>query len=329
MSIIVGSQAAQASMGWIQVPGLANQISVGASDYPWVRDANGYAQYLDHSHIVCSTTPPLLCVEGQRQWVFVGGPISRIAADLYGKPWSIANGALSEWPTPPPYPHTYTSWPVNDCLASFAPGFVQWPQGHRYAFGSPAPSWDGPSDTGFFNVSPAFEVSCSHTISQINFHWNWNGINVSLTSPNGVQSFDFGETQVTLFTVEGSTNQIPWIVAPMSDGVTTVWAVESGNFRAAPPPTIWGISYPVTYATDHHVVAGNAVWRWNGDAHGNRGNPLWTLLALAPAGHTITQIAYASAIPNTPVGPIGPSHLWMVDSNQIIYQYGEIGGPVK
>ena len=44
---VLGSHTARAEMGWVQVPGLATEISVGASDYPWVRDINGYAQYLD------------------------------------------------------------------------------------------------------------------------------------------------------------------------------------------------------------------------------------------------------------------------------------------
>src|SRR5437868_5645535 len=35
-----------ATPGWVQLPGLATQIAVGANDIPYVLDINGYVQYL-------------------------------------------------------------------------------------------------------------------------------------------------------------------------------------------------------------------------------------------------------------------------------------------
>jgi hypothetical protein len=129
-----------------------------------------------------------------------------------------------------------------------------------------------------------------------------------------------------MFTAWGSNTRIPWILAAMSNGVTTAWAHVNGSYVAAPPPN--GLN--VSYITDNHVVAGNRVWFWNGDAYGNRGAPYWFEMqnTVPPDGATIRQIAYAQTA-YTRDGAIGPSNLWMVDSQDRIWLYDELPGPVK
>jgi len=65
-------------------------------------------------------------------------------------------------------------------------------------------------------------------------------------------------------------------------------------------------------------------------AYGKRGNPVWVSVpnSSPPTGSTIVQIAYSAALPGTSIGTIGPSNLYMIDSNDYIYQWGDVG-PVK
>jgi hypothetical protein len=325
--------------GWVPVPGLATQIAVGANDIPYILDINGYVQYLSPPKLACSGT---LCTPVDRAWVMMNHQASQIAADQYGYLWAVdsVGGLTVGLPSTIAFDTTMQSTSVGACLSSLAPGRPQPVAVWNYPFGVSAFSFTiPPNAVANMPYTTTYSTGCiGQSLSSIDFT-----LHVENTSPphpkwftsNGWQPVDTGEIQVTQFTVDGSATQVPWVVAHMSDGTGTVWAYDAGSFIGQPPPSITALGltaqYSVTYATDHYVAAGNAVWRWNGDAHGNRGKPIWTLLAHStpPSGGAISQIAYGSALPGTQVGTVGPSHLWMVDSNQNIYQYGDISGPVR
>jgi hypothetical protein len=75
----------------------------------------------------------------------------------------------------------------------------------------------------------------------------------------------------------------------------------------------------VKYLTDHYLLAtdGN-VYRWDGNAFGS-GATTWSFVAGPTPGAPIKQIAWSQALPNTAKGTIGPSRLWAIDTNGVIY----------
>ena len=343
---MVGARAAQATPGWVQQPGNATQISVGASDYPFILDTNGYIQYLGRAQTDpnCHTS---ICPESDRQWVLANTQsmdwwhrsapplkMNMIATDLYGQVWSIDQGgglwvghtdmdgvALQLWSG------------VSTCATSLAPGFMQYPTQWNHAFGVGTLGTVNVYDPQQRNYNPFYMTGCDEpSLFSRNFVWHGytlDGHPSDYITSDGWQALDTGETQVALFTVDGSADQVPWIVAPMSNGRPTVWAWNDGNVQWVPPPLYNGQPVAVVYATDHYVVAHNHVYRWNGDAYGNQGWPVWIELTNSfPDDGTIVQIAYASALPGTADGTVGPSELWMVDSNTNIWYWGDVG-PVK
>lgn len=324
--------------GWVQLPGLATQIAVGANDIPYVLDINGYVQYLAPSTLSCSGS---LCVQTERDWVFTNIRASHIASDQYGYLWSIdSGGALSiGGPSTHAFDTSLLFTGLTACISSLAPGrrepdLPEW----NYPFGVAA----GAVQLGYKEIiielfTDTYITGCGSpslsTVTEFAFFEDMLAANAvrRYFSFNGPQKIDTGELQVTNFTVDGSATQIPWILAPLSNGVVTAWAHTAPNtYVAAPPPTVSGLQIPITYATDHYVVAANHVWVWGGDAYGKRGNPVWVSVpnSSPPTGSTIVQIAYSAALPGTSIGTIGPSNLYMIDSNDYIYQWGDVG-PVK
>ena len=339
--LLVG-RVSHAAPGWVPVPGLAQQIAVGASDLPYVLDINNFVQYLAPAQRVCD--PNGLCVLDQRQWVFTNTHATRVSADHYGYLWMIdAAGGVSAGINAITGGIVLVPLDLGLCASSIAPGspHLQPFPGWNYPFGTPAgaqPISSGQTLT--VNYDRSFFTGCGSP--------SLSGFDTSsfVTSNGGSQpskgfttnapiSLDNTETQVAMFTVDGTSAQVPWVIAPLSSGTKTVWAFENGNFVPAPPISVLGLQFDITYVTDHYVVAGDLVWHWNGDAHGNRGNPVWSLVAgsgtpLASSGVKIAQIAYSAALPGTSIGTVGPSNLWMVDTATNIYQYGDVDqGVVK
>ena len=326
-----------ATPGWVQLPGLATQIAVGANDIPYVLDINGYVQYLAPSTLSCSGS---LCVQTERDWVFTNTTASHIASDQYGYLWRIDSfGALSiEGPSPLAFDTSLLSMGVANCVSSLAPGRPQPYPEWNYPFGVPSHTHHlNVGQIGTVPFTTTYITGCgSPSLSSIDLalhdQYDSLGTDHRWVTSNGWQSVDTGELQVTNFTVDGSATQIPWILAPLSNGVVTAWAHTAPNtYVAAPPPTVFGLQIPITYATDHYVVAANHVWAWGGDAYGNRGSPVWVSIpnSWPPTGSTIVQIAHSEALQGTSIGTIGPSHTYMIDSNDNIYQWGDVSGPVK
>jgi len=344
---LLGSARAQAAPGWLQLPGAATQIAVGASDYPIVLDTNGYIQYLGKPPLACGSG---ICVEQPRDWVFKQAQyadgfgitkqtptphMTRIAADLLGRAWSLdtAGGLWIGWANSVDGSVlTQMASNIGACATSLAPGLMQsTPSEWNHAF---------PVRIGYFNFnggttrnySPTYITGCgSPSLSSTNITFVGSVVNEQAFfsyRSNGWQPVDTGEVQVAWFTLTGSNSRVPWIRAPLSSGIMTAWAAVNGTYVAAPPPR----NASVTYITDHYVVAGNHVWQWNGDAYGNRGNPVWLEIANSypPAGSTIKEIAYSYPVWWTrEASAVGPSHLYMVDSANRIWQYGEVGEPPK
>jgi hypothetical protein len=176
-------------------------------------------------------------------------------------------------------------------------------------------------------------------MSSINFTYTVsNELGIRLVDQfdnDGWKQIDTGELQVTQFTVDGSTDQVPWFFHTAASGNNVAYAYHSGIYTYASAPYILGF-YSISYITDHYVVAKrggtSSVFRWTGDAYGGGANAGWSYLSGSndvPSGGQIVQIAYASAAPGTAVGTVGPSHLYMVDSNNWIYQWGELGAIAK
>ena len=341
IAALLAGEVAHATPGWITVPGLAQQIAVGASDLPYVLDINNFVQYLAPAQRACS--PNGLCVLDQRQWVFTNTHAARVSADHYGYLWMIdAAGSVSAGVSSTTGGVALFPLNLGVCATSIAPGtgHVQPFSGWNYPFGTDAGEQPiNPGQTITYNFDRSFLTGCgSPSLSGFDafFHTTLNGsqINKGITGDPPI-SFDNTETQVAMFSVDGSSAQVPWVIAPLSNGTKTVWAFENGNFVPAPPISVLGLQFDITYVTDHYVVAGDLVWHWNGDAHGNRGNPAWSLVAgsgspLASSGVKIAQIAYSAALPGTSLGTVGPSNLWMVDTATNIYQYGDVNqGVVK
>lgn len=320
--------------GWVQLPGLATQIAVGANDIPYVLDINGYVQYLAPSTLACSGS---LCVQTERDWVFTNIRASHIASDQYGYLWSIdSGGALS---VVEPSTHAFDTsllfTGLTACISSLAPGRRGPIPERDYPFGVAARDFQlHYKDILIEFFTTTYFTRCgSPSLSTVDLSFSEEMLTTSERwfSLLGPQTIDTGELQVTNFTVDGSATQIPWILAPLSNGVVTAWAHTAPNtYVAAPPPTVLGLQIPITYATDHYVVAANHVWMWGGDAYGKRGKPVWVSVpnSWPPTGSTIVQIAYSGALQGTSIGTIGPSNMYMIDSNDNIYQWGDVG-PVK
>lgn len=337
----LGSARTQAAVGWVQVPGAATQIAVGASDYPFVLDTNGFIQYLDQPQLVCGAG---LCVP-QRQWIsaqrqYTGSfatlptvKMSRIATNLYGYVSSIDVagglwlGYIKEGKT-----FTQITSGAAACATSLAPGLMKnIPREWNHAFGTPWTNFDVTIEQSR-TYGATYITGCSPSLLSTDFTWHGkvsSGSIVNWFTSNGWQSLDNAESQVAMFTVDGSaTNQqVPWVRAPLSNGLMTVWTYVNGDYIAAPLPKLFNFPFPISYVTDHFVVAANRVWRWWGDAYGNRANPVWGELensSLPDAA--IKEIAYSWPA-KTADGWTAKSHLWMVDSKNRIWQYGDITLP--
>ena len=343
---LLGSATAHATPGWVQQPGNATQISVGASDYPFILDTNGYVQYLGRA-----TTDPnchfSICPQSDRQWVMATTQTSgsyvnsnsvrmkTIATDLYGQVWSLDEGDglwVGFGSATGGFDYELSAM-VAKCASSLAPGFMQYPSQWNHAFGYPdgKVSFNPPLSRPY---APLYVTGCDSSslyTTDLTYHgvYDSNGVPFQSITSDGWQQLDTGESQVTMFTVDGTADRVPWIVAPMSNGRPTVWAWNDGNVQWVPPPLYNGQPVAVVYATDHYVVAHNHVYQWNGDAYGNQGWPVWIELTNSfPDDGTIVQIAYSAALPGTADGTVGPSELWMVDSNTNIWYWGDVG-PVK
>lgn len=316
-------------MGWIQVPGQGTQIAVAANDIPYVIDTDGYAEYLAPRKTVCNA---VMCATTERQWVMVDGKkVTQIAADPYGYLWEVTRtGGRVRIETFSKTAFDTTTREVGDlgglgCISSLAPGRFKPPIEWNYPFGVAAKNTVIPHDNAIWApFTPMYSTSCnspSLQVAQVEF---FQDITHFWTTWNPWNQLDTGELQVTQFTIDGSADRVPWIRAPRWDNKVTAWAVYNSNYNATPVPVSRGAERSITYLTDHYAVADNMVWGWNGDAYGNRGNPVWVKLANSQWPTGIAQIAYAMPLPGTAIGTIGPSNLYMVDANHNIYQYGDV-----
>jgi len=319
LSVPARSAEAVQNFDWIQIPGSGREIGVGASNYPWVIDLDDKLEWYDRTNFVCGD---IFCVTVPIWRADIAGKQKHLSVDLYGYAWTIDINDTIFWGGDPDRVNGFTT-NLSTCMNQFAQGFIRLPAGANYTY----PDKSGHVNVGTFPVGDTWMIACGTGNTQL--------LQSTLTAkffPTGpIPAFthtpvtfqDSGEHFVTLFTVDGSSDQVPWIIAPLSGGGDTIWAVTGGQFVAAPKPG----GFSVTYATDHYVVANNQVWRWNGDAFGRRGRPAWSLIADAPAHKTIKQIAYASVIPDTAQGPVGPSDLWMIDTENNIYYWGNVTPP--
>lgn len=345
-AILFAAGVGHATDGWVQIPGLATQIAVGANDIPFVLDINGNVQYLALPQRVC--TPQNLCVLDARQWTMANTTASVIACDQYGYLWKTdAAGGLSNFvPSKNAFDTTLVNTQFAAPISSLAPGRMQPPYNEwNVPFGTaatPAPLPVGqvartPITTTYFTGSDSPSLS---SLDLARFDQDtWDG-GSTLTRHTGYwqpswTQIDTGELQVTQFTIDNSADQVPWFFVYSTGGYRTPYAMPSpGTYRNTGVPTVFGVKFDVDWMTDHYVAASHAstsaVWHWTGNAYGSGGQ--WILLANSqylPNGGKIAKIAYASALPGTSVGTIGPSHLYMIDSFNNIYQWGTLGGPVK
>jgi hypothetical protein len=135
----------------------------------------------------------------------------------------------------------------------------------------------------------------------------------------GLQATGNGSAfEVALFTdpPEGSTSvQNPWVMD--TAGQAFYWNNGAWQFVTTPEP--------IVAITDHYVLGRSCLaWHWAGNSGGG-GNATWDSLVenfdfATGTPVTITRIAWSQAIGGVQgVGTIGPSDLWGIDANGVIY----------
>jgi len=334
-------RVSHATEGWVQIPGAATQIAVGANDIPFILDTNGYVEYLKPRPTVCGHG---ICVDGTREWQWLDITASVIAANQLGYLWmSTSTGSVYHMgPSSQAYSPALNAVPSAAILGSLAPGRMQlqaYPE-WNYTFGTASGKHAFyPNEVAHVPHTTTYATGVgSPTLSSINVTTNMTYVGSSYViwdTADPWQQVDTGELQVTQFTVDGAADQVPWITVIASAGIPTAFTILSpGNYHYVGSPQSFGIKCGIDWITDHYVAASknsiSGVWRWTGDAYGYGGQ--WSFLNNSnqlPNGGKIAKIAYASALPGTTVGTIGPSHLYMIDTNNNIYQWGTLGDPVK
>lgn len=239
----------------------------------------------------------------------------------------------AEWPRPGSLPAT-----------SLAPGRLQSVTGGTFAawnypFGIAAGSQINSHNAVGASFTPTYRTDSGLALFRLDAKILLAGqpsyIEVSDTVQSASQ-LDTGEMQVAQFTVSGSADQVPWVFVT-SNGRRVAYAYSSGVFTYVGGPQESGHNFNVDCMTDHYIAANygsyGAVYKWTGTALGKSGT--WSKLMNSdhiPSGGYVAQLAYAAALPGTQIGTIGPSHLYMIDSYNNIYQWGDVtggGGVVK
>ena len=342
-----------ATDGWVQIPGAATQIAVGANDIPFVLDTNGYVQYLTPATLSCSQN---LCVAQDRRWQWMNITASVIGADPYGYLWEVGSDGQMFSMLPSSTAFNATMWYRGSLstgtATSLAPGRLQsmWPSGSfaawNYPFGVAAGTQifavtggEGNQTTSAIRLQYTTTYATDSGLSLFRFDGGLTFVGSELNETGDYHSFqllDTGEMQVTQFMVTGSADQVPWVMVT-SNGRRVAYAYSSGAFSYVGGPRESGHNFNVDCMTDHYIAANygsyGAVYKWTGTAFGTGGT--WSKLVNSdniPSGGYVAQLAYASALPGTRIGTIGPSHLYMIDSYNNICQWGDVtgrGGVVK
>lgn len=336
----VATQEAHAAYGWTSVGVRAEGLGVGAGDAVWII---GYPSgHVFYYGTVCST---FLCVPG---WVDTGGPpgLAELSVNLNGDAFAFANGKFWYWR----WDTTPGSW--RALPASTSPSGI-YPCSEHFAVSYVRPT--GVSTQYFPFKPPALTGSQSQTIADIwgsgcgygLEHWPINltfanrfsgGWHWDTTQWSSADYYDDGTGVVnpTMFSADDGFGdgfqQSLWIM-----GGGSAWAsvtpneshpVGSSRYVHVAKPKIGTRSYNVTYLTDHYVIAGNKVFRWDGDLFGSTIFGYgWTYITDAPAGTTLAKIAHAPPLYGTAQGDIGPSHLWAYDNQFNLYEYVDLGSP--
>ena len=337
VSLFVG-RVAHATDGWIQIPGAATQIAVGANDIPFILDINGIVQYLAPKVFTCGTG---ICVPNDRQWTATGIVASVIATDQYGYLWKTdSNGAVAHMgPSTNAFSTNLTSVPIAAVIESLSPGRMQvqpYPE-WNFPFGKAAGKHSYKSGETTFVPYTRTCVTSSNTVlssTEVMERSQMNGTQLTTwDTTSGWNTLDSSELQVTQFTMDGSATQVPWVVVQSGQN-RIAYVVASGPWRNVGSPVSFGKKFAIDWLTDHYAAASNgalsAVWSWSGNAGGTGG--AWTFLPNAdviPSGAKIAKIAFASALPGTALGTIGPSHLYMIDTLNNIYQWGILENGVQ
>jgi hypothetical protein len=189
---------------------------------------------------------------------------------------------------------------------------------------------DPNTDVCTLGISSPFVVSALNapapgTVSKLNNFINYQHFDDWTFSNTGWQQIGAAQgnvaTEVANFTVTGTQNQNPWIVANGK-----AYAYNGSYFVQVPNPTYLGLSYQVAHITDRYILDqyGNA-WRWTGDAYGNPGSPAWKPYLTRPANVSLVKIAAAEQVLGSAQGNIGPSGIYALDSNNNIYNVIDTG----
>jgi hypothetical protein len=293
---------------WIQQPGAASAIAVGATDIPWVLQG-GEAYY------GTATCPGDICTDpyGVEQWTNVHGLATNIAVDLAGSPWTTYQGVLSgyDWAGGE---SLWTQHPTTvpggaaACITSFAitedvqdSALIMFPNS-KYSGTKLYPSFWGIDCTSAGNL---WQLDADYLLTVYGSAWaskQWKEI-------------DTGDHQMALFSSnDGSTvNQNPWITVRGQ-----VWVYNGSTFFNVDAPGV------VTYITDGFAVTSAGVYAWTGDIYGHgTGNKTqdWDKVTGQTPNAPIAQIAYAAAtLVGTSQGDVGPSNLWAIDTADNIYR---------
>ncbi|MET0791208.1 MAG: hypothetical protein ABW061_06770 [Polyangiaceae bacterium] len=320
-----GAQAAATNRAFVQFPGVtATELGVGASDYPFVVTSAGRLSWLGLSYDCGSG----LCVP-IRNWQSTNGAtgsVQHLSVDLYGYAWTTApNNDLFQGTTVGNnLPIVSVNTGISQCTKSFAMSFIQYPT----SLDAPFPA-NVSVPVGPYPAAASYFIACgSGDTSLLTDSLKLYQTNPPHFTHSGTFEIDTGESAVTLFTVDGSKTQVPWITHN-TGALNRLYAFYDGYAHAAPFPSrrVNGrtVNFSVTSATDHWVAADNCVWQWIGDAYANGS---WSEVACAVDSQLmIKQVAYASQIPQTYFGAIGPSNLWVLGTNGKVYMLG--GEPPK
>ncbi|HKO53306.1 MAG TPA: hypothetical protein VJV79_36610 [Polyangiaceae bacterium] len=313
-------------LGFLPMPGVvAIEIGVGASDRPFVVTPAGRLAWLDKT----TNCGGGICVES-REWRNTIGPagsVKHLSVDLYGYAWTIAaNNDLYQGTTVGGnLPIVSVRTGISQCTKSFAMSFLAYP----HHLDAPFPA-NVVAPVGPYYSDPSYFISCNagDTTMLADSLQLYQETPQRFTHTGTFEVYS-GVSAVTLFTVDGSKTQIPWMThyTGASSG-NKLYAFYDGSAHGAPFPQrrVAGrtVNYSITSATDHWAAADNCVWRWDGDAYANG---RWTEVACSTDSvMKIKQIAYASQIPDTYFGAIGPSNLWVLGTNGQVYFLGEEPG---
>ncbi|HYQ43119.1 MAG TPA: hypothetical protein VER11_14160, partial [Polyangiaceae bacterium] len=231
-AILFAAGIGHATDGWVQIPGLATQIAVGANDMPFILDINGNVQYLAPPQRVC--TPQNLCVEDARHWTMANATATVIGCDQYGFLWKTdAAGRLSKMGPSEAFNTSMYDTGIAAAITSLAPGRQQPPPEWNYPFGIseghyPLGSTEikqVPFTTTYLTTSGSPQALLGIDITTNKAFVNGGPGTAQWDTHTDWQSIDTGELQVTQFTIDNSADQVPWFFVYSTGGYRTPYAM--------------------------------------------------------------------------------------------------------